>query len=267
MHSRNWRTVTLVVLVAGTGCNSIRSVHVAPTEPLALTEAEANKYLTNGLALWAEQPRSLVRVTHAARLLAPAADTLREDYDAQWQAAEVLAFLTENESRTEFRREAAKRGIVLARRARELRPDGVEGQYWYAINVGLLADVDRSYGLDAVSEMEAALKRAGELDERYDFAGPLRLMAILYLRTPAPPVSIGSPRKGLRLLQRAVELFPDYPENYLYLAEALRDTGRVEEAREAIDRVLSAAPWPDRQFESAKWKAEAQKLLESLPKE
>ncbi len=269
-RSRRSATLQMVIcatFVAVAGCNTIRSVHVAPTEPLALTDAEARKYLAGGLALWAEQPRTLVRVTHAARLLEPAAVALPDDYEPQWQAAETLAFLAENESRTEFRREAAKRGIVLARHARELRPDGVEGQYWYAINVGLLADVDRAYGLDAVGEMEAALKRAGEIDERYDFAGPLRLMAILHLRTPAPPASIGSPRKGLRLLQRAVELFPDYPENYLYLAEALRDTGRVEESREAIGRVLSAVPWPDRQFESAKWKAEAQKFLQSLPKE
>jgi tetratricopeptide (TPR) repeat protein len=90
-------------------------------------------------------------------------------------------------------------------------------------------------------------------------------MAILHLRSPAPPVSIGSPRKGLRLLQRAVELFPDYPENYLYLAEALRDTGKPDEARKTLDKVLQAQPLPDQQFESARWKENAQKLLSELP--
>jgi tetratricopeptide (TPR) repeat protein len=189
---------------------------------------------------------------------------LRDDYDAQWQAAETLAFLAENDARPAFRMEAAKRGIVIARHGRDLKPDRVECHYWYAVNVGLLADVDRSYGLNAVAEMEAALKRAGEIDERYDYAGPLRLLAILHLRTPAPPVSIGSPRKGLRLLQRATELFPDYPENFLYLAEALRDNGRADEARQALAKVIEAPPWPDRQFESSRWKAEAQKLLAGL---
>jgi tetratricopeptide (TPR) repeat protein len=87
----------------------------------------------------------------------------------------------------------------------------------------------------------------------------------LYLRTPAPPVSIGSPRKGLRSLQRAVELFPDYPENYLYLGEALRENGRTDEAKAALGKVMAAPP-PDRQFESTQWKAEAQKLLHSLSK-
>ena len=157
-----------------------------------------------------------------------------------------------------------KRGIVLARHGRELDTERVECQYWYAINVGLLADADRSYGLDAVGEMETALKRAVEIDERYDYAGPLRVLGILHLRTPAPPASIGSPRKGLRLLQRATELFPDYQENYLYLAEALRDNDRADEARQAVTKVLDANAWPDRQFESTKWKVDAQTLLQSI---
>jgi tetratricopeptide (TPR) repeat protein len=144
-----------------------------------------------------------------------------------------------------------------------LEPSRVEGHYWYAINVGFLADVDRSYGLAAVAEMEPALKRAGEIDERYDDAGPLRVLGILYLRTPGPPVSIGSPRKGLRLLQRAVELFPEYPENYLYLGEALREAGREEEARAAWQKGLSLAAPADRQLEGKRWKQEMQRHLNS----
>lgn len=255
----------LAVLLVACGCKSVRGVRVERKQPLALTAEEAGNARREGLALWAEQPRDLARVTNAARMLEQAARTLREDYDAQCEAAQALAFVAENETRADVRRDAAKNGIVLARHARELKPDGVEGHYWYAINVGWLADADRLYGLKAVGEMEPALKRAIELDERYDFAGPLRVLGILHLRTPGPPTSIGSSRKGLRLLQRAVELFPDYPENYLYLAEALRDNQRPDDARAALTKVLNAQPWPDQQFESGQWKADAQKLLRALP--
>src|SRR5258706_3570188 len=250
----------ILALAALTGCKGIRGVQVEPSQPLALTPAEAKHLRVDGMKLYDEQPRNLVRVTHAAQQLEDAARMLRDDYDAQWRAAQALAFLAENETRPESRKQAAKRGIVLSRHGRELQPDRVEAHYWYAITVGLLADVDRSYGLNAVGEMETALKRAGAIDERYDQAGPLRVLGILYLRTPAPPVSIGRPRKGLRLLQRATELFPDYPKNYLYLAEADRGTDRPDDARAALAKVLDVPPWPDRQFESAKWKVEAQKL-------
>ncbi len=156
---------------------------------------------------------------------------------------------------------AAKIGIAAAQAARADHPDRVEGQYWYAINVGLLADADRSYGLNAVGEMQAALQRAIELDETYDHGGPLRVMGLLLLRTPAPPVSIGSPRRGLRLLQRAVAVAPEYPENYLHLAEAWHAIGRIDEARAALHKVLAAPPMTGREAESAHWRRAAEARL------
>ena len=259
------RHILILALVALAGCKGIRGVRVEPSRPLTLTVAEAEKSREDGLKLYGEQPRSLVRVTRAAQQLEITARTLREDYDAQWQAAQALAFLAEHETRPDFRKEAAKRGVVFARHGRELKPNRVESHYWYAINVGLLADVDREYGLDAVSEMESALKRAGEIDEWYDYAGPLRVLGILHLRTPAPPVSIGSPRKGQRLLQRATDLFPDYPENHLYLAEAFRDNGNLASAKIALNKVLDAKPWPAGELESAEWRTSAEKMLRELP--
>ncbi len=202
-------------------------------------------------------------IVGGSRVVAPV-PVVADDFDSLIRAAQSAASVAENDSQPDKRREAAKRGIIAARKARELKMDRVEGHYWYAINTGFLADVDRSYGLNAVAEMEPALKRAGEIDERYDYAGPLRVLGILLLRTPAPPVSIGSPRKGLRLLQRTVELFPDYPENYIYLGEALRETGRADEAKAAWQKVLTLRAPADRQSEAERWLKQAQTLLEKI---
>ncbi|HTS19936.1 MAG TPA: tetratricopeptide repeat protein [Verrucomicrobiae bacterium] len=255
-----------VWVVAVCGCRSIDNVRVRPSQGQPLTEDDAQRMRQEAESLYDQQPRSVTSVRKAADLFEQAAHTLQDDYTAQWQAAEAMEFLAGNEARSDLRKQSAQHGIVYARRARELKPDGVEGHYWYALNVGRLADADRTYGLTAVGEMQTALKRAIELDERYDYAGPLRVMAVLYLRTPQPPASIGSPRKGLRMLQQVVELFPDYPENYLYLAEALRDNGRAGDAKEALSKVVEASPWPDEQFESEQWKAEALKLKAQLDK-
>lgn len=257
----------LLATVCATGCRTIRDVNVAPTHPVALTEAEAQQLAEQGRRLFAEQPRAIARARPAATALEQVADSRPTDCEAQWQAAQALAFVAEYATNTVERATAARRGIVLARRARELNPANAAGHYWYAVNTGLLADVDHSYGLDAVGEMQKALDRAIALDDGYDYAGPLRLLAILHLRAPPPPTSIGSPRKALRLLQRAVQLFPDYPENYLYLAEAWRDTDRMDEAREALTKVLIAPPWPDRQGETAGWQTQARKLRRELAHE
>lgn len=264
MASKTLASILALLLLAG--CESVQNVHVVPGNGLApWSPADAQRFYMDGRALLAEQPRTVARVTQAAEMLTKAAQILRADYDAQWVAAEAWAFVADNEPCHAARIAAAKHGITLARVAQELQPDRVEGHYWYAITVGLLADADRAYGLKAVREMEPALRRAIELDERYDYAGPVRVLGILLLRTPSPPVSIGSSRKGLRLLQRAGELNPDYPENLLYLAEAFHDNNRNAEARELLHKVVNAPPWPDRQFESLGWKTAAQVLLQCVP--
>ena len=263
MRSKAW--LILAGWCCALGCSSIQRVRIDPAEPAGLTADEIRSQRTAAQSLSAEQPRNLARMDKAARLLERVAHGLPGDYDAHWQAAEAWTFVADNETNGPVRISAAKHGIALARQARELQPDRVEGHYWYALAVGLLADADRSYGLKAVGEMESALRRAIELDERYDYGGPVRVLGILLLRTPAPPVSIGSSRKGLRWLQRAAELFPDYPENLLYLAEAFHNNARVGEARQLLQKVVAAPPWPDRQFESAGWKTAASKLLQCAP--
>jgi hypothetical protein len=219
------RLVALVVVVGLTGCKGVGGVKVDHRHPLELTVAEAQRVRAEA---W--RKKDPVVLDQVARVL-------REDYDAQWQAAQAWATPAETAPTVAERIRAAKAGIVVSRHGRELAPDRVEAHYWYAINVGLLAEADRSYGLNAVGEIEAALKRAGELDETYDRAGPLRVLGILHLRTPPPPVSIGSARRGLRLLERARAWFPDDPENLLYLAEALRENGRREEACAIVEQL------------------------------
>jgi hypothetical protein len=254
----------LVLLCAVTGCKGVRGVRLDPTQPLALTVAEAPRIRAQALQWMAEQPRTLERMRRAAEWLTAVARVLPADYDAQWQAAAAAGFVAEYDPVLTNRIEFAKRGLALARRGRELQPDRVEAHYWYALNVGFLADADRGYGLRAVGEMEEALQRALALDAAYDYGGPARVLGVLHLRTPAPPVSLGSARKGLRFLERARELAPEYPENWLYLAEALRDNHRLEEARALARQVVAAPVWPDRQFESAGWKRAAEQLLATI---
>jgi tetratricopeptide (TPR) repeat protein len=268
-HPRAVRALPALLAVIGltvmlTGCRTIRAVQFQPATALVLSAEQAAERAANGWKLYQQQPRTVTRVTQAAQLLGEAAEALPEDFDTQWQAAAAFAWLAESQAPVATRREAAERGIGVARRAHELKPERVEGHYWYALNVGLLADLDRSYGLDAVKEMERALRRAIEIEPRHDYAGPLRVMAILHLRAPGPPISIGSKRRALGLIEQAVELFPDYPENHLYHAEALRDISRVTEARRALRRVLDAKPWPDRQAESEQWRQTAKKMLQQI---
>ena len=124
MGSRGVVVLVGALVVVACGCRSIRNVRVDPRQSQELTAEDAQKLRVEGMALYDQQPRTLEVVTDAAHRLEQAAHVLRDDYDAQWQAAEALAFLAENETRPESRRESARQGINFARHARELKPDG-----------------------------------------------------------------------------------------------------------------------------------------------
>lgn len=261
-----WAAAILIAAACSTGCKTIRGLRLTHEPTATLAAAEAQQQLADGWALYEQLPRTMNRVTQAARLLEPAARSLPDRYDAQIKAATALAWLAEHAPDVAFRKQAAQHGIAIAQHARQLDAKRVEGHYWYALNVGLLADVDRDYGLSAVDEMVSTLKVAIDLDPAYDHAGSLRLLGLLHLRAPAPPISVGSKRKAQQLFQRAIEIHPQFPENYLYLAEAQRDLSRIDDARANLQKMLTL-PVPAGYDEPAsQWRARAKELLESLKK-
>ena len=58
-------------------------------------------------------------------------------------------------------------------------------------------------------------------------------------------------------------MFPAYPENYLYLAEAQQALGRAGAAGESVQRLLELLPFEEQAFESEQWRKAATKLTES----
>jgi predicted Zn-dependent protease len=160
----------------------------------------------------------------------------------------------EENGTTEEREARVRRAYLLANTLADHAPDRVEGVYLRAVAAGLWAEVDDDYGLDAMAKIEEDAKRAIELDETYEEAGPHRILGALYLQAPAPPLGPGSVRRAQRELERACEIAPDHPGNRIYLAAAYRKRGDKAKAREAAaeaDKALAAVEDP---FESAAWK-------------
>jgi adenylate cyclase len=82
----------------------------------------------------------------------------------------------------------------------------------------------------------AALKTCLRLDPRDPWlASRLNQMALgfYYSRDYEPAVEAA---------RRAIRLFPGYPNPYRWLAAALGQAGRVEEAREALEKAIAVAP-------------------------
>ncbi|HMU40709.1 MAG TPA: hypothetical protein PKE31_16995 [Pseudomonadota bacterium] len=188
----------------------------------------------------------------------------KASFDAHFRLAQAIAEQCALDEGTACQA-GLQKGTESAHRAIELSPERVEGHYYLAQLIGFAAQTQRGADVkpmlnQLVVEAEAAIK----INEKFDSAGPLRMLGTVYTRAPAPPVALGDPEKGVGLLQRAVSAVPDHPLNYIYLAEAQVADERYQDAQATVQKarqLLSDAKWNSRRTE---WKDVLSKVERKL---
>lgn len=232
--------------LAGAGCAS--AIRTAP--PLAdlaggpiPARAEAPRIVER--AREAFGTRDLAQVREASRLALGAAAADPSHTPAVLTAVETLVWLADHEPDGAAREAAAVRAVQAAQWCDRGAPPTPPCSFWLGAALGVQARERPTTGLSALPAIEAAFKAAEAGDPSYEYAGPGRALALLYLRAPQWPSGPGDPDRGLEHAQSAVALFPDYPPNLLALAEALAatgdDPGAARAAQSALSRARSAA--------------------------
>lgn len=154
-------------------------------------------------------------------------------------------------------------GVACGKTGVEINENSLEANFWLAVNSG-------SYGqekgimqsLAMVSPIKAAAEKALKLDENYFYGGPWRVLGRLYHKAPGFPFSIGSTKKAIECLEKAVNLGPKFYLNRLFLAEAYLSNRDKTKAREQLEWITNAPPNVNHEREDAAYKLEAQTLLE-----
>jgi len=254
------RFLTLLLLAAALGCRSVPHEGVHPLEK-PMEEEQAAAAHAEGERLWQVDPRSLMTVESSLDWWRRLARSFPDDYEACWKGARAAAWIAGRAQGDEQRKIFAMEGIQLGNSAVEAKPDGAEGRYYRAIAMGELADVDHSYGLDAVKRMEEDCLAAIEADARFDHAAGHRFIGILYLECPGPPTSIGSLRKSKKHLDLALDLAPDWPENRFWRGKLARAEGDLDRARRELQAVIDAPTPPGHATEAEEWRSDAREEL------
>lgn len=153
----------------------------------------------------------------------------------------------------------AQRALAHADAAIALDDDRVEGHFYRAVALGRVLELSTIPDLGQIDELNAAGKRARELDAGFAGAGPLRLLAMLYWKAPAWPVGpeeAGEDELVEAMFREAIERAPTCAENRICFAEYLDDRGRrieaIQHARAAqellpTDPLVSSFDRPDLQ--------------------
>jgi tetratricopeptide (TPR) repeat protein len=259
------KTTTTVIALAGVllvaGCPGRTGV-----APQTAATVKASELPSDAPSLLTYIDGELAKVTRAANENAlVAVEKLRAkqpgNFEASWRGARACAFLVEEFTEKSNRIYFAERGVFYAQATITADPQRVEGHYWLGINQGLLAQ--SKHGIRLASHVRASAERAIKLDEKYDYAGPLRLLGTFYAQAP-PELSKGDPEQGVKLLTRAVELSPEYPQNVLHLADALVKDDKFDEAKRRYEEVLQAPDDPRWGKRLGEWKADAKAGLKEI---
>jgi len=161
-----------------------------------------------------------------------------------WQFARAAFDFAEFATSDAQRAALAEQGIAACRLAVAREPKSAAAHYYLAMNLGQLARTKFLGALKLVKEMEREFKMAGELDPRFDYAGPERNLGLLYRDAPGWPASIGNKRTARYYSEQATKFVPEYPANHLNLAESYLiwdERAEAKRALEALDAVWPAA--------------------------
>ena len=126
--------------------------------------------------------------------------------------------------------------------------------YFYALNLGLILKEKGLLELSKLPVIHKSLLCAVKKPE-LDNAGPLRVLGFLYLKAPSWPQGIGDLDKALKYLKQAVETGSDFPENYIFYAEALIENENKDKALEMLKKaesLLDDEKWGS--YYSLRWK-------------
>lgn len=172
-----------------------------------------------------------------------------------WQFARAAFDLAEFSTNDTQRAALARQGIAASRQSIAQDPKSAGGHYYLAMNLGQLARTEFLGALKMVREMEREFKKAGELDARFDYAGPERNLGLLYRDAPGWPVSIGNRGKSRAFSETAIKLAPDYPENHLNLIESYLEWGEPEPAKNELQALDLIWPVARTNLTAEKWES------------
>ncbi|MEK7865800.1 MAG: hypothetical protein AAB434_03900 [Planctomycetota bacterium] len=254
------RLLALLIATAAIGCRTVPPGGVHPLEE-PMEDDEVDSARAEGERLWEIDPRTLINVESSLEWWRRIARSFPDDYEACWKGARAAAWIAGRARGDEERKRFAMEGIQLGNSAVEAKADGAEGRYCRALAMGELADVDHSYGVDAVKKMEEDCLAAAAADERFDHAAGHRFVGILYVECPGPPTSIGSLRKAKQHLDQALNLAPDWPPNRFWSGKLAREEGDLDRARREFQAVIDAPTPPGFTTEAEEWRDDAREEL------
>lgn len=110
-----------------------------------------------------------------------------------------------------------------------------EASYYNALFLGFIVRQKGLMALGRLKDVASMLEKAKEKPE-LDYSGPHRVSGMLFLKAPPWPRGLGDLDKALEDLEAAAERNPRFPQNRMFLAEALLEDEEKKKAAGLLNK-------------------------------
>ena len=177
-----------------------------------------------------------------------------DNFDWAWRMARLAHFMGMQALEAGDKTEALEQfqiGKTAAEGAHIEKPRSVESSFWLATCELERARLKGPVAVAAIlNRAQKLLERAMGADEKFHFAGPLRVLGRLIQLKPL--VLGGSLDRAITFYGSALQLFPHHSTTRLYLADALISDRQPKEAREVLRLVSEESDAEDWVWETAR---------------
>ena len=160
------------------------------------------------------------------------------DFESAWKLARACYWLGSHVPQDQ-RRAQLDKGIEAARRAIAAEPEKPDGHFWLAATMGAMAETaGMRAGLRYRGEIKRELEKVLMLDPSFQKGSADRALGRWYFKVPG--LFGGDDQKSLEHLKRSLTYDPDSAASWSFMADTLRELGKRDEAKQALQKVLSA---------------------------
>ena len=153
----------------------------------------------------------------------------KKDQASLWRVSMSSYYIGHKLKDTDERMKYFNEGVDAGSQCVQMASVPVECFFWLATNLALQGKekglVNLAFGLDDIFEY---FEKAKAIDPLYAAAGPYRMLAMLYHKTPG--ILGGDNNKATELINKAVSLRPSEPLNTYFLMKILVDRDEEDEA-------------------------------------
>jgi tetratricopeptide (TPR) repeat protein len=187
------------------------------------------------------------------------------DFESAYKLSKARYWLGTNGLPEPDRKAALEGGIAAARTAIAINAARPEGHFWLAANMGALAEsFGMRQGIRYRGQIKDALLMTLKIDPGFLDGSADRALGRWYFKVPG--LFGGSNKRSEEHLRKSLTYNPNSVISHLFLGDTLADMGRRDEARKEYQSAIDAPFDPDWTPEDRRFKEQARRLLQQLPR-